>query len=209
MVYHGGFWRDRYDLGTAGHMCAALTRVGVATWNVEYRRVGRGGDQWPETEYDVARSSSFLEEVAARYHLDLRRTVAVGFSAGGQLAMWLAAHRPWFRGVVSLAGVSDLRLAWKLRLSDNAVEEFLGGAPDSRPDACPMNLHITVTQRLVHGQDDTEVPIEIARAYVRSKSEREVVNLTELHNTGHYELIDPNSNAWATVEQIILGLLGQ
>jgi acetyl esterase/lipase len=41
MNIHGGFWRNEYDLTHAGHLCAALTAKGVATWNLEYRRVGR------------------------------------------------------------------------------------------------------------------------------------------------------------------------
>src|SRR2546427_12311839 len=40
MNIHGGFWRAKYDLGHGGHLCAALTARGLATWNLEYRRVG-------------------------------------------------------------------------------------------------------------------------------------------------------------------------
>ncbi len=50
---HGGFWRARYDLVHLGHLCAALAAAGIATWNVEYRRVGHESGGWPETFLDV------------------------------------------------------------------------------------------------------------------------------------------------------------
>src|SRR5437899_2752295 len=40
IVIHGGFWRAKYGLTYAGHMAAALTAAGIATWNVEFRRIG-------------------------------------------------------------------------------------------------------------------------------------------------------------------------
>ena len=49
MNIHGGFWRAKYDLLHGGHLCAALTGKGIATWNLEYRRVGNPGGGWPGT----------------------------------------------------------------------------------------------------------------------------------------------------------------
>src|SRR5215472_3775377 len=60
---HGGFWRAKYDLAHAGHLCAALTQKGIATWNVEYRRVGNEGGGWPGTFEDVARAYRFLPQI--------------------------------------------------------------------------------------------------------------------------------------------------
>jgi hypothetical protein len=47
MNIHDGFWRNEYDLTHAGHLWEALTAKGVATWNLEYRRVGDEGGGWP------------------------------------------------------------------------------------------------------------------------------------------------------------------
>src|SRR5579871_6520518 len=49
LFIHGGFWRNAYNLGHAGHLCAALAKAGAATWNIEYRRVGDAGRGWPGT----------------------------------------------------------------------------------------------------------------------------------------------------------------
>jgi 4-hydroxy-3-polyprenylbenzoate decarboxylase len=50
---HGGYWRARYNLDHAGHLCAALAAKGVATANLEYRRVGNEGGGWPNTFADI------------------------------------------------------------------------------------------------------------------------------------------------------------
>ena len=61
---HGGYWRAKYDLGYMGHLCAALTAKGVATANLEYRRVGNPGGGWPGTFADVDGVSVFVAERA-------------------------------------------------------------------------------------------------------------------------------------------------
>jgi acetyl esterase/lipase len=38
IVIHGGYWRAAYDLKHIGHLCAAITAAGFATWSMEYRR---------------------------------------------------------------------------------------------------------------------------------------------------------------------------
>src|SRR5437879_4138257 len=81
MMIHGGFWRAKYDLTHAGHLCAALAKAGVATWNLEYRRVGNPGGGWPGTFADVLSGYRYLTELAAKYKLDLARSVLMGHSA--------------------------------------------------------------------------------------------------------------------------------
>ncbi len=50
---HGGYWRAKYNLDHAGHLCAALATKGLATANLEYRRVGNDGGGWPGTFADI------------------------------------------------------------------------------------------------------------------------------------------------------------
>src|SRR5581483_2456373 len=156
MFIHGGYWRAKYDLEYAGHMAVALAKKGIATWNVEYRRVGNEGGGWPGTFDDITAALRFLSQIAGKYNLDTRRVVAVGHSAGGQLAECLAGHHLPIHAVVSLAGVLDLQRAWELHLSRDAVVEFLGGTPNEvgehYREASPLELPISVPQRLVHGE---------------------------------------------------------
>lgn len=209
---HGGFWRARYDLTHAGHLCAALAKAGYATWNLEYRRVGNPGGGWPGSFEDLTHGFQFLQQIAAKYRLDLKRVVVMGHSAGGQLALVLAAHQPSVRGAISLAGVVDLRRAHELKLSNDAVGEFLGGPPEQVADhyreADPMELSMPkMPQRLIHGTNDDIVPIEISRRYRDAKQKREPVKLVEVPNAGHFELIAPGTQAWKAVEATVQELL--
>lgn len=227
VAVHGGFWRARYDLEHLGHLCSALTEAGIATWSVEYRRVGNAGGGWPNTFLDVAHAADALRDLAAPYNLDLSRVITLGHSAGGHLALWLAArHRlavgdPLYtpdplplRGVVSLAGVADLRHAWELALSRNAAEELLGGSPTHLPQryatASPIEmLPLHVPQHLIHGADDDLVPLSISQRYHdAAHAAGDVVTLTTLPNTGHFEPIAPHSHAWpkvlAAVQSVLL-----
>ncbi len=142
IVIHGGFWRASFDLLYTGHVAAELTRAGAATWNIEFRRIENTGGGFPGTLDDVAAASAHLAEVAKAHRLDIARTVAIGHSAGGHLALWLATSKRGIplKGVVSLAGVADLKRAWELKLSDTVVATFLGGSPARCSRALPGSI---------------------------------------------------------------------
>jgi len=204
---HGGFWRAAYNLDHAGHLCAALTRAGAATWNIEYRRIGDPGGGWPGTLEDVLHASEHLVRVAPHYGLDLKRIVASGHSAGGQLVLWLAAQMAVdLRGITPLAAVSDLRHAWALQLSGGVVRQFLGGAPEQVPQryasTSPIELlPISVPQRMVHGTADEIVPFEMSERFAKKSQNAKLV---PLKGAGHFELIDPRTKEWETVRKNIL-----
>jgi acetyl esterase/lipase len=211
---HGGYWRAKYDLAHAGHLCEAMRAAGVATFNIEYRRVGNTGGGWPGTFADIRSAYRFVQQEHSRFHLDLDRLVAMGHSAGGQLALCLAAHETSLRDAISLAGVVDLKKAFALHLSNDAVAEFLGGNPDGVPEhyreADPMELRIPqARQWLLLGSDDDTVPPEFSRDYVRQKKKAgESVQLLEIPHAGHFELIDPASEAFKQVRSTVLTAVG-
>jgi acetyl esterase/lipase len=213
---HGGFWRAKYNLDHAGHLCAALTSRGLATASLEYRRVGNDGGAWPGTFSDIRSAYHFLVQNAPAQNLDSNRIVVIGHSAGGQLALCLAAHEPGVSRAVSLAGVVDLQRAYQLHLSNDAVVEFLRGTPTEVPDhyreADPMELSIPhARQWLIHGTADDVVPFAFSRDYVvgkekRSGKEKEDAHLIEISGAGHFDVIDPRSQAWKQIEEKILQL---
>lgn len=211
---HGGFWRAKYGLAHAGHLCAALTAQGLVTANLEYRRVGNEGGGWPGTFADIRSAYQFLLQTAGKYSLDTSRVLVMGHSAGGQLALCLAADEPSVSRTISLAGVVDLRHAYELHLSNDAVVEFLRGKPSEVPDhyreADPMQLSIPkARQWLIHGSADDTVPPPFSRDYVIAKQKRtptENVHLLEIAGADHLDLIDPRSAAWKQVEHTVLQL---
>ena len=177
VVIHGGFWRHRYDLSLGRPLAATLPARGWAALNVEYRRVGGGGG-YPATLDDVSAAIDALADVDAG--LDLDTVVTIGHSAGGHLAAWAATRlEPAVpvTGVVSQAGVLDLRAAAAERLGAGATQDFLGGAPDDVPerydDASPIeHVPLGVPVLCVHGRDDTNVPIEPERGVRRRRPRR-------------------------------------
>jgi len=221
IAIHGGFWRNRYDLAHLGHLCAALTEAGIATWNIEYHRAGDPGGGWPGTFHDVTRAARHLVAIAPRHRIDPDRLIVLGHSAGGQLASWLACMAAVsesseirgdplpLRGAVTLAGVLDLRLAFDLGLSDGAVRDFLGGAPDEVPEryaaASPAELTpLAIPHLLAHGGRDETVPPEMStRVHAASP---EVSTLLTFPRAGHFDLIDPRAVTWLDLLAAILAI---
>jgi acetyl esterase/lipase len=219
IVIHGGYWRAKYDLGYAGHLCAALTAKGIVTANVEYRRVGNAGGGWPGTFSDIRSAYQFLfqlpnkKDSARKFEFDPRRVVVIGHSAGSQLGICLAAREAGVKAVISLAGVLDLQRAYALHLSNDAVVEFLGGTPAEVPDhykeADPMMLRVKAKQWMVHGKHDDVVPPAFSSDYVAAKLKmQEDACLAEVAGAGHFELVDPRTTAWKEVERVVLQAAG-
>lgn len=225
IAIHGGYWRNRYSLDHLAHLCAALTGMGIATWNLEYRRTGDTGGGWTGTFEDVAAGTRFLFDAADSLSIDLGLVVLLGHSAGGHLASWLGSRdrvpagsgiegvAPPVRGVVSLAGVLDLDAAWSLHLSDDAVVELLGGSPDEVPAryraASPVRLvPAGISHLVVHGTADDVVPLEISERYHQAAAEAgQPTSLLRLDGAGHFDLIDPAARWWPAIATAIAGML--
>ena len=95
LMVHGGCWQTEIaDRRLMDWVAADLREAGVAVWNIDYRGVDRDGGGYPGTFRDVAAAADRLREEARAHALDLTRMIAAGHSAGGHLALWLAArHR--------------------------------------------------------------------------------------------------------------------
>lgn len=223
VVIHGGCWMSQYGLGYMGHISAALTEAGIATWNIEYRRVGNAGGGWPGTFEDAARATDYLREIAGKYSLDLNRVVIVGHSAGGHLALLLAARNRFpkdsslysanplpLRGIVSLAGITDLRKT--STACDKEVIQLMSG--EAKDNAALYNLAspiellpLGVKQKIVQGGADNIIPMVMATDYAEAaKKKKDDVELIALKEADHFQLVDPKSPAWATVLESVKSL---
>jgi acetyl esterase/lipase len=209
VLLHGGFWHLPWGLDLMFGAARNLVAAGVAVWNLEYRRVGEPGGGWPGTFNDVLAGFDALARLPETSRLDLRSVSAAGHSAGGHLALWLAAERgPLSAGplklfqAAGLAAVADLRAAWRGDVGGTAIEALLGGPPSRHPDryrlASPIErLPTGVDQLLVHGERDRVVPADLSRTYAR-EAERagDHAALFVVPRTGHMDVIDPRSRAW-------------
>ena len=226
VVIHGGCWQAPWGLDHIRSFCAALAAEGLATWSLEYRRLGDPGGGWPGTFEDVARGADHLREVARDHPLDLDRVVAVGHSAGGHLALWLAGrHRlprdtplrgeePLaLRGVLSLAGIPDLREGAARDVCGDAIPRLLGGPPEGHEDRLRLGspvelLPLRVPQRLVCGALDGIVPPELSTEYASvARGAGDAVEVDVVEGAGHFELVNPDSVAWSTVLAAVRALV--
>lgn len=234
VVLHGGAWRAPYDRRHISPFADFLARRGFAVASVEYRRgsaiPAQGGSavagRWPETFDDVAAALDALPALVreALPGADARRMVITGHSAGGHLALWVAARHllpadaPWrldrpapLRGVVALAPIADFEVADKLEVCGGASRQLLGGAEkfaERRPYADPSLLLPTgIATTLVQGRTDLTVPQAVAESYADAAAKAgEVVGLTLLEDVGHFPLIDPAADACAVVAEEIAQL---
>jgi pimeloyl-ACP methyl ester carboxylesterase len=176
---------------------------------------------------DVAAGADALRDIAADSGLDLSRVVAMGHSAGGHLALWLAGRRRIraesalfaaeplaLRGVVSLAGVPDLVEAVKRNICGGACQELVGGLPEAVPeryqDASPLALSpLGLPGWHVIGLGDQSVPADYVQQCVRAAQQYDQVQLDLLPDTGHFEPVVPTTAAWTVVRHAVLTLLGR
>jgi dipeptidyl aminopeptidase/acylaminoacyl peptidase len=61
---------------------------------------------------------------------------------------------------------------------------------------------------MVHGTDDDIVPISQSEKFVEKAEQLgDRPTLVKLEGAGHFELIDPESDAWSKVARAVLSLL--
>jgi acetyl esterase/lipase len=225
ILIHGGCWLSEFDITHFRKLAAAITKTGVATWALEYRRVGNPGGGWPGTFQDIAKGTDHLRVLAESFPLELERVLAIGHSAGAHFALWLPARsklgdREPFRAedpvlpgaVLALAPAPDLAFLHQQNVCGSVVDKLLGGSPESHPEryavASPMNLvPLGVPQILVLGRYDHNWAPVGRRYFDRAQAEGDDVRLVEAPESGHFEMIDPDSTTWPLVEDALRQLL--
>ena len=198
VLVHGGFWRSGWDRTLMTPLAHDLARRGVAAWNIEFRRVGQEGGGWPGTFHDVAAAVDHLAKVE---QVDTARVATCGHSAGGHLALWLAANRG-ARAAIALGSVCDLAAAEREQLGRRAVRELFG--EEAYDDADPAQLlPLGIRQVLVHGVHDDRVPIEHARNYAeRARAAGDECVLLEL-DAGHFDVVDPRGPCFMRIVEAL------
>ena len=230
IMIHGGCWLASVaSLNLQDFVSEDLRAHGVAVWNVEYRRLGEAGAGYPGTFEDVAKAVDLLGADAAKYHLKLDHVVAVGHSAGGHLALWAAArpklskssplwraHPQRIDAVVGLGQLGDLHDAPEVAAhacGDDTIARLVGPPTAARPDVyadtSPDLLEpFPARQILIHGQVDDLAPPRAGELYGASAEKHGgKVEFIILPESNHFDLITPETPAWARIRATILNEL--
>ncbi|MBI2685640.1 MAG: alpha/beta hydrolase [Acidobacteria bacterium] len=237
ILVHGGCWSAKLgkmpeavtSFELLRPIAAALAVAGIASWNVEYRRLGNAGGGWPGTYLDLSRATDILRELAPRYHLDLRQAIAIGHSSGGQLAFWLAGRGKLpkssllhtdsplsLKGVVSVDGPPDLEADRAIEQSvcgGPVVTQFVGGTPGEFPNryregSASGLLPIGVRQELLLAGKHGEEWIGLFKQYVAAADKvGDPVRMPIMDGAGHFDGINPQAPAWKTVMDSVRSLI--
>ena len=223
VLIHGGCWLQAFNVGYFRPLAAALSKAGVATWNMEYRRVGGAGG-WPQTFEDIADGIDQLRVLAQDHPLDLERVNVVGHSAGGHLALWAATRAALepdsalyraqplpLRGVVGLAAIANLAT---YRIGPpgschSAVDGLMGGSPEDQArryaDASPsQRLPIALPVTLISGEADGIVPLAGVRQFAALEGAGSPVRVIAIPEAGHFDVAVPGSVSWPVVRGAVL-----
>lgn len=238
LMVHGGCWTSSIaDRSIMNWVAGDLRATGIAVWNIDYRGVDRPGGRHDGIFTDVGDAADLLRDHATAHRLDLTRVVAVGHSAGGHLALWLAARHRLGRGllakpadplpiahVISLGGLPDLEqaLAEKQGCGPDPVHKLLLPPPldtakltrrqrrDFMQDkSIPLLAPLGVPQTLINGDADRIIPTHFATDFAREMRQAgDAVEVRIIPDQGHVELIAPKTPAWAAAKRAILAALG-
>jgi acetyl esterase/lipase len=159
MVIHGGAWRAGNKTDVRPIMPQFVKRGYVAI-SPQYRFCPK--DPFPAQVHDVKAAVRWTRLNAKKYHIDPDRIGAIGFSAGGHLALMLgltgaadglegevSAGAPDSRvnAVVNYFGPTDLAAKDIPEISKPLVRDFLGGSPREKPDAAAKASPLTFVSK--------------------------------------------------------------
>jgi acetyl esterase/lipase len=225
VLVHGGCWTSKFGgITQFRNMAGALAARGIAVWNVEYRRVDEEGGGYPGMYLDMHAALDLLAASAPAHKLDLKRVVAVGHSAGGQLVQWIAGrsripagsplHHPdglKVDRIVSLGGLADLRHEAALIKSscDRDIAQLAGIPSAERPDVLVDTNAADLMPNgsrtwLVTGALDTISPPRVAHDYAaRANAAGDKAEVVILPDASHYDEVAATSHAWPQVLRVI------
>ncbi len=221
IIIHGGCWVSSYaDYHFMDNFSQAITDLGYATWNIEYRALGTGGE-WPIVFQDINKAVDYSRVLAQNYLIDINKVAVIGHSAGGHLALWTASrinikatsdlyieHPLSIRGVISLAGIANVSGNNSCGgLANNVIGVPLSPMSDMlvqrRLETSPLQMLPTkIKTILISGSTDEIVPSSMGIEYSTAATTLGDDSLHYiLQGLGHFDLIDPAKTNWSLYQQ--------
>jgi len=210
VVIHGGAWRagNKSDVRPISSEFARHGYVAVAP---QYRFCPQ--DPFPAQVHDVKAAVRWIKSNAKKYRIDPERVGAIGFSAGGHLALMLGLTGPndglegdvsagspdsRVKAVVNYFGPTDLAAQDIPDVSKPLVKDFLGGSPQQKPDMAAKASPLTFVSKddapvlTFQGTKDPLVP------YTQAIKLAEAMNAAGV--PGRVELLVGAQHGWAGAE---------
>jgi acetyl esterase/lipase len=169
VVYiHGGGWFRGDESGPLLEVYGTrFIKKGIAVASIDYRLDTKS--PFPDQNNDVACALDYLNTNAERLHLDEKKVLYFGDSAGGQLAAFAALNVPFNEydyeapvGVIDFYGVSHFSTIVNGAHPDLNARRYLGSKYNSVADLASPTTYVTKhAPRFIffHGTKDTVVPI--------------------------------------------------
>jgi acetyl esterase/lipase len=164
LVIHGGAWRGG-NKADVSPILPEFARHGYVAVSPQYRLCPR--ETFPVQVHDVKAAVRWMKTNASKYRIDPNRIGAIGFSAGGHLAMMLGVTGPEdglegevasgapdsrVKAVVNYFGPADLGAKDFPDISKPLVRDFLGASPQEKPE-----LAAKASPRTYVSQDDAPI----------------------------------------------------
>ena len=230
VLIHGGCFQNQYQgMPQMRGLAGALKAKGVAVWSVEYRGVDTPGGGYPGTFLDVRSAVDLMAAQAEARHLDARRAILVGHSAGAVLSLWLAGRQrlprssPLYEAnplpihkVVALGGFGDYRaFARDLKAKCGVSTEQITGSPSAaRPDvyadtnAFDLSPNGGETVFINGDHDEIVTPKDSASYAARVRQRGDAATTIVLPHASHFDEVAVTSPSWRLVGPAILKALG-
>jgi acetyl esterase/lipase len=198
VVIHGGAWRQ----GNKADMRPILPQFaqrGYVAISPQYRFCPK--DAFPAQVYDVKAAVRWLKSNAKKFKVDPDRLGAIGFSAGGHLALMLGLTGPAdgmegevsagapdsrVKAVVNYFGPTDLAASDIPDICKPWVKDLLGGTPKEKPETAAKASPLTFVSKddapvlTFHGTKDPLVPFNQAVKLADAMSSAGVQGRVEL-----------------------------
>lgn len=230
LMIHGGGWRqgDKAERRTA-EICASLAEKGFAVFSTNYLlNVGYRDEQnklhltevaWPQNFYDCKSALRFLRREATRFGIDPARIGVMGTSAGGHLAMLLAAtadeagfnqhglHTEQSNAVscvISLFGVADLQGKRLTPFTGSKLPASERAALEKTASPVTYLKKTTAPFFLAHGTADKVIPVEESRTLAKLLEHLGIEHrYVELPEAPHSFTLTSDGNLWPDLQPFL------
>src|SRR5208337_719131 len=221
VAIHGGGWRRLDKSGYGRRIASAFVPHGNVVVAPNYPLSSPGNPTWPINIEDLQTPVRWFKLNAGAFNIDAGRIVAMGESAGANLADLLGTGSPFagtassadsaaVEAVVSFSAPTDLAALYAASpLAGKAVAQFLGGPPAAVPGSYAAASPVDQVSPgdpptfLVHGANDPLVPVSQSEELATALTKVKVPNRLVLIPGGGHDLDFPIGTPRNLVFQIL------